>query len=84
MLVYTIAFKIISTHSLIISVVMTINEIDQCTMIRSPYQIWQKSIEAEGRRYIFQWLWMILRVISADFQAGAENEDVKAEHNLYL
>jgi hypothetical protein len=54
MLVHTITFKIISTHGLIIGVVTAINEIDQCTTVRSSDQIQQKLTEAGEGRYVFQ------------------------------
>jgi hypothetical protein len=45
-----------STHGLIIGVVMVIDEIYRCTMIRSSDQIQQKSTKARGGIYVFQWL----------------------------
>jgi hypothetical protein len=59
---------------------MVINEIDQCTTVRSLGQIQQKSTkEVEGRN-TFQWLWMKWRVVSTDYQL--EVKLVPAEHDL--
>jgi hypothetical protein len=46
-LVHIIAFSTTLTHGLIIGVVMIINEIGQCTMVRSSGQIQQKSTKKE-------------------------------------
>jgi hypothetical protein len=59
---------------------MTINEIDQYTMVRSLGRIQQKSTKEEERRYVFQWLWIKWRVVSTDYQL--EFELVPAEHDL--
>jgi hypothetical protein len=53
-LVYIIAFSTTLTHGLVIDVVMTVNEIDQYTMVRSSSQIQQKSTKKVVGRYTFQ------------------------------
>jgi hypothetical protein len=60
----------------VIDVVMTIYEIDQCTTVRSSGQIQQKLTKEEVGKYVFQWLWMKLRVVQL------EAELVPAEHDL--
>jgi hypothetical protein len=59
---------------------MTINEIGQCTTVRSLGQIQQKSTKEEEGRYAFQWLLIKWRIVSTDYQL--EVEFVPAEHNL--
>jgi hypothetical protein len=59
---------------------MAINEIDQCTTVRSSGQIQQKSTKKGEGRYTFQWLWMKWRVISTGCQL--EVELVSTEHDL--
>jgi hypothetical protein len=54
MLVHIISSSTILTHDLVIDVVMTINEIDQCTTVRSLGQIQQKSTMKGKGRYAFQ------------------------------
>jgi hypothetical protein len=80
MLVYIIQSSTTLIHSLVISVVMAINEIDQCTTARSLNQIQQKSTNEGERRYVFQWLWMKWKVVSTDYQL--EVELVPTEHDL--
>jgi hypothetical protein len=59
---------------------MVINEIDQCTTVRSLDQIQKKSTKKGEKRYVFQWLWMKWRVVLTDYQL--EVELVPAEHDL--
>jgi hypothetical protein len=59
---------------------MAINDIDQCTMIRSLGRIQQKSIKEGERIYIFQWLWMKWRVVSTNYQL--EVELIPAKYDL--
>jgi hypothetical protein len=80
MLVRIIRFSIILIHGLVIGVVMVINEIDQCTTVRSLDQIQKKSTKKGEKRYVFQWLWMKWRVVLTDYQL--EVELVPAEHDL--
>jgi hypothetical protein len=80
-LVHIILFSIILTHGLVFDVVMTINEINQCTMVRSSGQIQQKSTKEGEGRYTFQWLWIKWRVVSTDYQLNVEL--ISAEHDLY-
>jgi energy-converting hydrogenase Eha subunit B len=56
MLVHIIRSSTTLIHGLVIGVVMAINEIDQCTTVRSLGQIRQKSTKEKERRYVFQWL----------------------------
>jgi hypothetical protein len=75
---YTIQYTL--THGMVISVVMTINKIDQCTTVRSLGQIQQKSIKEREGRYTFQWLWMKWRIVSIDCQL--EVKLIPIEHDL--
>jgi hypothetical protein len=59
---------------------MTINEIDQFTMVLSSGQIQQKSTKEGEGRYTFQWLWMKWRVVSTGCQL--EVELISTEHDL--
>jgi hypothetical protein len=61
-------------------VVMAINEIGQCTTVRSLGQIQQKSTKEGEERYAFQWLWMKWRIVSTYYQL--EIKLVPAEHDL--
>jgi hypothetical protein len=79
-LVHIITFSTTLTHGLVIGIVMTVNEIDQYTMVRSSGQIQQKSTKEVVGRYTFQWLWMKWRVISTDYQLEANL--VPAKQNL--
>jgi hypothetical protein len=67
MLIHIIPSNITLTHGSIINVVMTINEIGQCTTVRSLDQIQQKSTKEGEGSYAFQWLWMKWRVVSTDY-----------------
>jgi hypothetical protein len=80
MLVHIIPSNIILTYGLVIDVVMTIDESDQCTTVRSLGQIQQKSTKEWEGRYTFQWLWMKWRVISIGCQL--EVELVPVQHDL--
>jgi hypothetical protein len=79
-LVRIISSNIILTHGLVIDVIMAINEISQCTMVRSLSQIQQKSTKKGEGKYAFQWLWMKWRVVSTGCQL--EVGLVPAEHDL--
>jgi hypothetical protein len=79
-LVHIISFNITLTHGPVISAVMTINKIDQCTTVWSLGQIQQKSIKEGEGRYTFQWLWMKWRIVSIRCQL--EIELVPTEHDL--
>jgi hypothetical protein len=79
-LVHIIPLSITLTHGLVIGVVMAINDISQCTMVRSLGLIQQKSTKEWEGRYTFQWLWMKWRVISIGCQL--EVELVPVQHDL--
>jgi hypothetical protein len=64
----------------VIGVVMAIDEIDQCIMVRSLGQIQQKSTNEGEGRYAFQLLWIKWRVVSTGCQL--EVELIPAEHDL--
>jgi hypothetical protein len=64
----------------VIGVVMAIDDICQCTMVRSLGQIQQKSTKQGEGRYAFQLLWIKWRVVSTGCQL--EVELVPAEHDL--
>jgi hypothetical protein len=81
-LIHIIPSSITLTHGLVIGVDMTIDEIDQCTMVRSLGQIQQKSTKKGEGKYTFQWLWMKWRVISTGCQLEVEVELVPADHDL--
>jgi hypothetical protein len=59
---------------------MAINEIDQCTTVRSLCYIQQKSTKEGEGRYVFQWLWMKWGVVSINYQLKIEL--VPAKHDL--
>jgi hypothetical protein len=71
-LVHIISSSTTLTHGLVIGVVMKINEIGQCIMVRSSGQIQQKSTKEWEKIYAFQWLWMKWRVVSTDCQLEVE------------
>jgi hypothetical protein len=79
-LVHIISSSITLTHCLVIGIVMPIDEIGQCTMVRSLGQIQQKSTKEGEGRYTFQWLWMKWRVVSTGCQL--EIELVPIEYDL--